>query len=70
MSRAQGTYEIDGKPWAKTDGKEIIRRCEQIMADYPRALELGKRASERMHREYKWSDSAARFIEICKEYVG
>jgi hypothetical protein len=39
------------------------------MADYPRALALGKRASERMHKSFRWKDAAQEFIKICEKYV-
>jgi hypothetical protein len=41
----------------------------RIYENYPLALEKGKRASERMHAQYKWSDAAARFIEICERFA-
>ena len=44
--------------------EEIIERMEEIRADYPAALARGKAASERMHARFKWSDAAARFLEI------
>jgi glycosyltransferase involved in cell wall biosynthesis len=69
MSDVTGTLEMDGVPTVRTGGKEIIRRCEQIHTGYDRALELGTRASERMHRSYTWAVAAEEFIEICGKYL-
>lgn len=69
VSGVTGTFDKNGEPWVNTDGKEIIRRCEQIYHGYDRALSMGKKASERMHGKYKWSDAAAEFIAICERYA-
>lgn len=39
---------------------------QEIVDDYASALERGRKASERMHSRYKWSDAAAKFITICE----
>ena len=54
---------------AVPDPKEILHHMTRIYENYPLALEKGKRASERMHAQYKWSDAAARFIEICERFA-
>ena len=46
----------------------IIQRMEQVYHGYDRALKLGKKASERMHARFKWSDAASAFINICEKY--
>ena len=69
VSGSTGTFDKNGEPWMNTNGKEIINRCEQIYSGYDRAMSLGKRASERMHRKYKWSDAAAEFIAICEKHA-
>ena len=58
-----------GKPYAvgaaaKEDA--IIGALEQIIADYPAALALGRRASERMRSCYTWSKAAEKFLSICE----
>ena len=69
MSDVTGTLEIDGVPTARTGGKEIIHRCEQIYSDYDRALSLGKKASERMNAKYTWARAAEEFISICEKHA-
>jgi 6-pyruvoyl-tetrahydropterin synthase len=53
---------------AIADFGELVAREEQIYADYDRALMLGRKASERMHARFKWSDCAARFVQICEKW--
>ena len=53
---------------AIADFGELVAREEQIYADYDRALALGKKASERMHARFKWSDCAERFVQICEKW--
>lgn len=54
---------------AAAEESAIIARMQEIVQDYPAALARGKAASERMHTSYKWSDAAARFIQICERFA-
>jgi glycosyltransferase involved in cell wall biosynthesis len=67
MVRFEQQAEI-GEPCFGAAASEaaIIEAMEEIVRDYPRALALGRRASERMHSQYTWEQSATRFIEICE----
>jgi len=42
---------------------------QEVYHDYPRALRLGKRASDRMLNNYTWRQAAEKFIEICRRYA-
>jgi glycosyltransferase involved in cell wall biosynthesis len=47
----------------------IMARTTQIYGGYERALLRGKKASERMHAQFKWSDCAEEFVQICKRHL-
>jgi glycosyltransferase involved in cell wall biosynthesis len=47
----------------------IIKRCEQIYHGYPAALERGKKAADRIHARFKWTDCVDEFIGICKRAI-
>ena len=66
--REVGVGEPDYYGAAATD-ESIIQRMEQIYHDYNRALKIGKKASERMHACFRWSDAALKFIKICEKYI-
>jgi len=68
-------YGVDGKwqswvNWERSGGivdpRDIIGAMQEIYDDYPRALELGKAASERMHSRYTWRHAAQRLIKILE----
>ena len=52
------------------DGMQLIQRMEQVYHGYLRALERGRKASERMHARFKWSDAGKTFVKICEKYEG
>ncbi|MBE3063945.1 MAG: glycosyltransferase [Spirochaetes bacterium] len=45
----------------------IIAAMEEIVRDYPAALERGRKASERMHSRFTWAQAASKFIAICEK---
>jgi len=72
---SNGQYGADGKwqswvDWERAGGivdpQDIIGAMQEIYDDYPRALELGKAASERMHSRYTWRHAAQRLIKILE----
>lgn len=67
-----GVKVWDGPPahWgAAAEEPAIIARMQEVYHDYPRALRLGKRASDRMLNNYTWRQAAEKFIEICRRYA-
>jgi len=54
---------------ARANPEAIIARMQEIVDDYPAALERGRRASERMHSRYTWAQAAERFIAICEQIL-
>jgi glycosyltransferase involved in cell wall biosynthesis len=54
---------------ASADGPQLIQRMEQIYYGYAAALERGRKASERMHALYKWSDAGRAFLKCVEKYV-
>lgn len=54
---------------AIADGPPIVRRLEQIYHGYDAALARGKRAADRIHAQFKWSDCADEFMGIVKRCV-
>lgn len=55
---------------ASADYKDVMRRMEQIYADYPAARARGRRAAERIRAGFTWDISAARFMEIINLHFG
>ena len=55
---------------AHTDPAALVERMQEIVDDYPAALERGRLASMRMHDKFTWAHAAARFIEICDTVLG
>jgi len=55
---------------AFADVDDIIRRMDQIYHAYPRALEKGKKAAERIRKHFTWDISARSFLDIIRKYQG
>jgi glycosyltransferase involved in cell wall biosynthesis len=47
----------------------IVKRFEQIYSGYDAALVRGKKAADRIHAKFKWSDCADEFMQIIRKYV-
>lgn len=53
---------------AFADVDDIIRRMDQIYKAYPTALAKGKRAAERIRKQFTWDISARSFLDIVRKY--
>ena len=53
---------------ANPDIRHLLRRMVQVYHDYPRALEMGKRASNHV-RKFTWEEAARRFAEIIEKHT-
>jgi glycosyltransferase involved in cell wall biosynthesis len=47
----------------------LIRRMGEIYANYPEALERGRRAAARMRERYTWRQAGERFVNICENML-
>jgi glycosyltransferase involved in cell wall biosynthesis len=47
----------------------LVKRFEQIYHGYPAALARGKKAADRIHARYKWSDCAEEFMQIVRRHI-
>ena len=47
----------------------LVKRFEQIYHGYDAALARGRKAAERIHGRYKWSDCADEFMNIVRRHV-
>ena len=55
--------------FAQPDIEELFHTMEHVYNNYHEALERGRKASERMHSQFTWDCAAARFIEICEDFM-
>jgi len=54
---------------ARANPEAISARMQEIVDDYPAALERGRAASERMHSQYTWRQAAHQFIAVCERVI-
>lgn len=52
------------------DPNHIARRMAQVYSDYDEALRRGKRAADRIRRDFTWAQSAQKFMAIIEKYTG
>jgi len=49
------------------DTQDFIEQMLRVAREYPKALQKGRRASERIHKKFTWELSGQRMAEILKE---
>ena len=47
----------------------LIERMEHVYSNYGRALELGRRASERMRNEYTWTLAGEKLLAVLRRFM-
>jgi hypothetical protein len=68
MRLAREESEAVGKPayGADLDPGALMETMDRLYHEYRWALQLGRRASERMHTRYTWRQAAEKFVASCE----
>ena len=62
-------YKSHDSYGAIAHGPALVKRFEQIYHGYDAALARGRRAADRIHAHFKWSDSAEEFMQIVMKHL-